>query len=451
VVANGDEDYAELVKSVRAETDGTEVTVEILEVILRGFAEVKKKKAMRARAQDIAETMIDSGVGTFEDFRDADEAWLRSVCGLPHFEAKALVKFLQACPYTAAVSEAAAMEGEELEEAAPAEELEVDDEEELDGFDFEEATSQERQQQREEEELQQQGGLQGGQGTAGANPMPSDKRLSLSGGTTVTEASQERSAAVSMAMSVVEMAAKLTEGQLALQAAAQHAARGKVEELKRDDLHRLPSVAVTVKWLKSVKRVFGDVQGMQDAVEQLLQDPRNTLLPEIADPGGHVCNLVRTSMEGVFEEMGGGERARVGTLLRNTLAKAIDKKQVVKTAEYLRLYNFPVIAGSSRLKEQWEGWTALVWEVRWTDLCSEEFVLESAGKVFQRFQPMWQASKEKYKAILQSWRTCSRPSSHWCWRSTAGMLGRRLRSSRSRRLQLRRRSRRLKPKASAKR
>ena len=71
VVANGDEDYAELVKSVRAETDGTEVTVEILEVILRGFAEVKKKKAMRARVQDIAETMIDSGVGTFEDFRDA--------------------------------------------------------------------------------------------------------------------------------------------------------------------------------------------------------------------------------------------------------------------------------------------------------------------------------------------------------------------------------------------
>ena len=112
-------------------------------VILRGFAEAKKKKALRASAQVVAETMIDSGVGAFEDFRDADEVWLRSVCGLPFYEANALVRFLQACPYTEAAAEAAASEGEELDEDSPVKELDADDEEELGGFDFEEATSQE--------------------------------------------------------------------------------------------------------------------------------------------------------------------------------------------------------------------------------------------------------------------------------------------------------------------
>ena len=91
---------------------------------------MKKKKALRASAQVLAETVIGPRAGAFEDCLGADGAWLRGVCGLPFYEAKALVKFLQACPYREAVAEAAASEGEELE-ASPEKELDGTTEVEL--------------------------------------------------------------------------------------------------------------------------------------------------------------------------------------------------------------------------------------------------------------------------------------------------------------------------------
>ena len=46
------------------------------------------------------------------------------------------------------------------------------------------------------------------------------------------------------------------------------------------------------------------------------------------------------SMEGVLEDMGGKERARDVVLLQNTLQKAVEKKLEVRTAEFLKLFNF---------------------------------------------------------------------------------------------------------------
>ena len=165
-----------------------------------------------------------------------------------------------------------------------------------------------------------------------------------------TESGNPSESQISVAQTLSEMARSITEGQQAMQAAAKHATRAQVPALQRsEDDYQLPSVRITIGWIKKVKKIFADVAGLQEGVEAMLLDPLGIVAAYLVvqDPGEHVCRLVQAATDSVWEDMGGGERRNVGTLLLNTLQQAIKKKIKVQARESTALEDFEVVSGPS--------------------------------------------------------------------------------------------------------
>ena len=287
VVANGGTIYKGLVAAVRRNADYDELKAEALEAVLNMFGRAKSKAAFRDRSKELAEMMVGAGLTIWEDLRGVDLAWLETTVGVPHFEALAFFRFLDDSAQQQEEEQAAAAAwAAELEEELEELEDQVDEPEEEFPGEIASATSDERRQEREEEQQQQQQQQPRQRPRKAANPKP------FAGmGASAASGSETESEQLSVQESVALMARTITEGQLAIQAAAQHAGREKLPALSRsEDDYMLPSVRVTVQWLGKVKKLFADVEGLQEAIEKVLLDPLGTVAADliIADPGEHV-------------------------------------------------------------------------------------------------------------------------------------------------------------------
>ena len=111
-----------------------------------------------------------------------------------------------------------------------------------------------------------------------------------------------------MSRALIGLSDHLQEGQRQLLAAAAAKARGDLNPLELKE-GRMPSVQVTLRWIKHLAEKFSDVGEFSCLLLDFAADPASYTAASMAveDPGGHIFSAVKAAAHGVYKRMGDKE------------------------------------------------------------------------------------------------------------------------------------------------